>query len=125
MAITLMTTTGTEQDVREALGLTPEASVTPETTPGPITGRVEELPKPATGEATTQTPAAAEPGATPESVAAAPEEVVPDNEFDDEGEPLTERAARSSRSKMKTIHKLRARSRDAETKAARLEGELA
>lgn len=127
MAITLMTTTGTEAGVREALGLTPAANDAPETGPGPYTATTETLPTPKpVGEATPAIEAPAEAPPAVEPVTAAPaEEPVPDSEFDDDGEPLTERAARSSRSKMKTIHKLRARARDAETRAARLEGELA
>ena len=61
------------------------------------------------------------------------ESAIPDSEFDPEtGEPITERAARSPRSKLQTIKHLRKRAQGAEAeretfreKAARLEGELA
>jgi len=127
MAITLMTTTGTQADINAALGIAPET---------PSSGEANE---PMTMSVETLTPAKAEP--TPElpfeppaEVAAAPaeaepvattDETVPDSEFDEDGEPTTERAARSSHTKLQTIKKLRVRARQAEERAARLEGENA
>jgi hypothetical protein len=46
MAVHLMTTTGTEADVRAALGLTPEASQATTPPDGPVSASVETLPKP-------------------------------------------------------------------------------
>jgi hypothetical protein len=123
MAITLSTTTGTQADLDAAMGrpatpppleatdaATPVVTATPQldaTAPDPV-----------------ETPAA---DAAPVDAApvAAAEDVVPDSEFDEDGEPTTERAARSSHTKLQTIKKLRVRARDAEQRAARLEGENA
>jgi len=126
MAITLMTTTGSLPDVQAALGIAAGSAPAPDVDPGPIAASVEALPKAEPATEPSETPEAppvetAPQDATPQ--AAEPE--VPDSEFDEDGEPLTERAARSSRTKLQTIKKLRARARHAETELARREGELA
>jgi hypothetical protein len=115
MAITLMTTTGTQKDVNAALGLPPEPAdqTPPVEPPAGFEGTVEELTTP---------PVVVAPA---EPVVPVADEVVPDSEFDEDGEPTTERAARSPHTKLQTIKKLRVRAREAEQKAARLEGENA
>jgi len=123
MAVTLMTTTGTLEDVNAALGIA-AGSMPSDTEPGPISATVDAAP--------VATPPAEEPKAEPETPLATAEtpstpvteEHVPDEEFDEDGEPTTERAARSSRTKLQTIKKLRIRAREAELRAARAEGEL-
>ena len=133
MAITLMTTTGTLEDVQTALGVPAGAAQTPEAPPGPISASAETFPSVKPAE--TLSPAVPTEVAPPadrqpeEPKAEAPPEThaaddVPDSEFDEDGEPTTERAARSSRTKLQTIKKLRIRAREAELRAARAEGEL-
>lgn len=133
MAVTLMTTTGSLQDVQAALGI-PAGSAPPSgTETGPIVASAESLPVappaetvPPEPEPTAETPdtppvETAPPDATPPAA----DGEAPDSEFDEDGEPLTERAARSSRTKLQTIKKLRVRARTAELELARTQGELA
>lgn len=127
MAITLMTTTGTLPDVQAALGIAAGSAPAPETESGPITASVETFP-PAKPAETDETPADRETppveATPPDATTAVADAEVPDSEFDEDGEPTTERAARSSRTKLQTIRKLRLRAREAELRAARAEGEL-
>lgn len=137
MGVTLMTTTGTLEDVQKALGTPPSTTAEPDPF-GRAIGTAETYPppKPEAPAEPPETPAA-EPDAThapetpaapdaPETPAEAPPKGdIPDSEYDDDGEPLTERAARNPRTKLRTIHQLRNRARTAETEKARLEGELA
>lgn len=134
MGITLMTTTGTLDDVQKALGTPPSTTAEPDpfgravasadAFPTRASATPEEAPE--TPVEPSDTPPVPETPPTPETSQATPEAAksdIPDTEYDDDGEPLTERAARSPRSKLKTIHQLRTRSRTAETEKARLEGE--
>ena len=117
MAVTLMTTTGTLEDVQSALGI-PHTPGEPTNANDPISVLVDEARPVAPADA----PASEVPV---EPAAAVPaEEAVPDSEFDEDGEPTTERAARSSHTKLQTIKKLRIRAREAEQRAAHLEGQL-
>ena len=115
MAVTLMTTTGTLADVQAALGM-PQVPGEPTQAGDPVSASMEARPE----------ADAAVPVVTPEEpvVAAPADEAVPDSEFDEDGEPTTERAARSSHTKLQTIKKLRIRAREAEHRAAHLEGQL-
>lgn len=132
MAVHLMTTTGSLTDVNAALGIAAGSAPAPEGETGPIVAQVEALP-PRTAPAETAAPVAEPPAepetppaeATPQDATVPVAEEVPDSEFDEDGEPLTERAARSSRTKLQTIKRLRARARTAETELARTQGELA
>ncbi|MCE5247967.1 hypothetical protein LLG88_13730 [bacterium] len=126
MAIVLETTTGTQANVDEALGLKPETPPAPGEGGG---GKADELPKPADPPAAAPAAAAATPAAG-EPVPAAPAAGDEGDEGDeDEGggepEPGTEREARSSRSKLHTIKVLRQQRREAESKVATLEGTVA
>jgi len=129
MAITLMTTTGTIEDVQQALGVTSTPTI--RTTDGdPIAAsRAEADPTPTETPTTPPVAVSTDTPAVPETAAAAdtpaPDPEVPDSEFDEDGEPTTERAARSSHTKLQTIKRLRVRAREAEQRAARLEGENA
>ena len=137
MAIVLQTTTGTQEDVNRALGLPPEQAPAEGATG--VRATADAIPgaadAPAADPAAAGAPAAddaappvapapaAAPGAEPADPADADADALEDE--DDDGEPGTERAARGSRTKLQTIKHLRRRSRDAEQKAALLEGELA
>ena len=121
MAVTLMTTTGTLEDVNAALGIAAGSAPAPTEEPGPTSASVESLPVKDLTPVESATPVEATPESATTPVA---EETVPDSEFDEDGEPTTERAARSSRTKLQTIKKLRIRAREAELRAARAEGEL-
>lgn len=130
MAVTLMTTTGTLEDVNAALGIAAGSAPTPPEELGPISATVDAVPSvPAeknvredgTLPPTEPAPQEATPADATTTVA---DDQVPDSEFDEDGEPTTERAARSSRTKLQTIKKLRIRAREAELRAARAEGEL-
>ena len=121
MAVTLMTTTGTLEDVQTALGMTPGGETSPSGLLDTTSATVETLPTKEEVPAEAASDASTVPVA---EVAPVTDEPVPDSEFDEDGEPTTERAARSSRTKLQTIKKLRVRARDAELRAARAEGEL-
>ena len=138
MAIHLMTGTGTQADVNAALGIAAGSAPDPEAQGvGPVAGSAEAFPTPKAAEPPVVEEPATDPAeAPPEPPADAPpteESAIPDSEFDPEtGEPITERAARSPRSKLQTIKHLRKRAQGAEAeretfreRAARLEGELA
>jgi hypothetical protein len=123
MSIVLMTTTGNQEDVNAALGLPPDQAAAEGATG--VQAKADEYPAAAADPATEPAAEGAAPAEEPAAAVDDDPDGDGDTDVDEEGEPGTERAARSSHSKLQTIKKLRRRSRDAETRAALLEGELA